>query len=45
MKFDFVIPQVKTDLKEYYGLVIWNLIPAEVKYVDSLETFKSKVRM
>ena len=28
----------------YYGPVIWNLILAEIKYLDSLETFKSKIR-
>ena len=47
VKFDFVIPQIKTVFKgsnliRYYGPVIWNLIPAEMKYVDSLETFKVK---
>ena len=50
MKSDFVIPQIKTVFKgsnsiRYYGPVIWNLIPAEMKSVDSLETFKSKIRM
>ena len=43
-------PQIKTVLKgcnsiQYYGRVMWNLIPAEMKYVDSLETLKSKIRM
>ena len=49
-KSDFVIPQINTVLKgpnpiRYYGPVIWNLVPAEMKYVDSLETFKRKIRM
>ena len=49
-KSDFVIPQINTVLKgsnsiRYYGLLIWNLVPAELKYVDSLETFKRKIRM
>ena len=49
-KFDFAIPQIKTVLKgsnsiRYYGPVICNLIPAEMKYEDSLETIKSKIRM
>ena len=50
VKSDFVIPQIKTVLKgsnsiRYYGPVIWNLIPTKMKYIDSLETFKSKIRM
>ena len=49
-KLDFVIPQINTVLKgsnsiQYYGPVIWNLVPAEMKYVDSFETFKRKIRM
>ena len=49
-KSDFVIPQIKTVLKgsnsiRYYDPVIWNLILAEMKYVDSIETFKSKRRL
>ena len=49
VKSDFVIPQIKTVFKgsnsiRCYGPVIWNLITAEMKYVDSLETFKSKTR-
>ena len=49
-KSDFVIPQIKTVLKgsnsiRHYGPVIWNLAPAEMKYVDSLENFKRKIRM
>ena len=50
MKSDLVIPQIKTVFKgsnsiRYYGPVIWNLVPAEMKYVDSLETCKSRIRM
>ena len=50
LKSDFVIPQINTVLKgsnsiRYYGPVIWNLIPNEIKYVDSLEIFKNKIRM
>ena len=50
MKSDSVIPQIKTVFKgsnsiRYYGPVIWNIIPAEMKYVDSLEIFKSKIRI
>ena len=46
-KSNFVISQIRTVLKRsnliwYYGLVICNLIPAEMKYVDSLKTFRSK---
>ena len=46
VKSDFVIPQIKTVFKgsnsiRCYGPVIWNLITAEMKYVHSLETFKS----
>ena len=49
-KSDFVIPQINRVLKGsnsiwYYGPVTWNLVPAEMKYVDSLETFKRKIRM
>ena len=29
----------------YYGAIIWNVISAEMKYVDSLETCNSKIRM
>ena len=49
-KSDFIIPQINTVLKRsnsirYYGPVIWNSVPAEIKYVNSLETFKNKIRM
>ena len=49
-KSDFIIPQINTVLKgsnsiQYYGPVIWNSVPAEIKYINSLETFKNKIRM
>ena len=49
-KSDFIIPQINTVLKgsnsiRYYGPVIWNSVPAEIKYVNSLQTFKNKKRM
>ena len=49
MKSDFAFPQIITVLKEskslrYYGLTIWSLIPVEIRYRDSLEEFKSKIR-
>ena len=49
-KPDFVIPQVRTVLKgtnliSYYGPIIWNLVPKEIKCTDTLESFKSKIRM
>ena len=48
-KSDFVFPQVTTILKESksvrsYGLIIWSLIPEEIRNRDSLEKFKSKIR-
>ena len=49
LQSDFVIPRINAVLKgsnsiRYYGPVIWNLIPSEIKYVDSLETFKREIR-
>ena len=49
MKSDFVFPQITTVLEEskavrYYGLIISSLIPKEIRYGDSLEEFKSKIR-
>ena len=46
-KSDFSIPQVKTAWKgsksiRYYGPVIWNLILAEIKYVDSFLKVKQE---
>ena len=49
LQSDFVIPRINPVLKgsnsiRYYGPVIWNLISSEIKYVDSLETFKREIR-
>ena len=46
---DFIIPRVKTvykglDSLRYFGPTIWNLIPKEIKYCDSLENFTTKIR-
>ena len=46
---DFVIPQVKTVYKgsnpiQYFGPIIWNLIPKEMKNCDTLASFISKIR-
>ena len=48
-KSDFAIPQVKIVYKgsnslRYLRLVIWNLIPNEIKYSDSLEDFPYKIK-
>ena len=48
-QFDFTIPKVKTVYKgfnslRYFGLIIWNLVPREIKYCDSLENFTTKIR-
>ena len=45
---DFVIPQIKTvcngtNSLRYFGPMIWNLIPKEIKYSDSLESFIVKL--
>ena len=46
---DFVIPEVKTVCEGsnslwYFGPVIWNLIPKEIKYSDLLDSFIRKIR-
>ena len=46
---DFVIPQVKSVYKgsnslRYFGPIIWNLIPKEIKNFDTLASFVSKIR-
>ena len=46
---NFVIPEVKTVYKgsnslRYFGPIIWNLIPKEIKYSDSLDSFIPKIR-
>ena len=48
-KYDFDILQVRTVLKgsnsiRYYGLIIWSLVPEEIRYTDSLEKIKNKIR-
>ena len=48
-KPDFVIPQVRIVLKglnsiRYYGPIIWSFVPEEIRYTDSLEIFKNKIR-
>ena len=46
---DFVIPEVETVYKRsnslrYFGHIIWNLIPTEIKYSDSLDSFIPRIR-
>ena len=46
---DFFIPEVKTVFKgsnslRYFRPIIWNLIPKEIKYRDSLDSFIPKIR-
>ena len=48
-KSDFVILQVSTVSKgsssiSYYGPITWNLVPEKIRYTDSLEIFKIKIR-
>ena len=48
-QLDFTVPKVKTVYKSfnslrYFGPKIWNLVPTEIKYCDSLENFTSKIR-
>ena len=45
----FVIPEVKSVFKgsnslRYFGPIIWNLIPKEIKYSDLLDSFIRKLR-
>ena len=49
LKPDFVNPQVRTVLKgsnsiRYYGPTKWSLVPEEIRYTDSLEKFKNKIK-
>ena len=49
LKPDFVIPQVRTVFKgsnsiRHYGPIIWSLVSEEIRYTDSLEKFKNKIR-
>ena len=46
---DFLIPQINTVLKgsnsiRYFGPKIWNIIPHEIKYLNSFESFKKSIR-
>lgn len=46
---DFVKPSVHsvhygTDSLRYFGCSVWNLIPNEIKYTDSLDKFKMLIR-
>ena len=46
---DFVIPQIRTVLKgsnsiRYFGQIIWNLKPEELKNITSLNTVKKEIR-
>ena len=48
-KSDFAIPPVRIVFKEsssisYYTPIIWSLVPEDIRYADSLEIFKSKIR-
>ena len=45
----FTISKVKTVYKgfnslRYFGPIIWDLVPTEIKYCDSLENFTTKIR-
>ena len=47
--FDYTIPKVKTFYKgfnslRYFRPIIWNLVPTEIKYCDSLENSTTKIR-
>ena len=48
-KCDLAVPLVNTVLKgknslRYFGPVIWNSIPLDIRLLDSFNTFKSKIR-
>ena len=45
---DFVIPQIRTVLKgsnsiRYFGPIMWNLIPEELKNITSLNILKKEI--
>ena len=47
-KSDFVIPQIRTVLKgsssiRYFGPIIWNLIPEELKNLTSVNILKKEI--
>ena len=46
---DFQIPRINTTLKitepvQYFGPVIWNNIPIEIRSIKNFDTFKTKIR-
>ena len=46
---EFVVPQVNTihyghDSLHYFGAKIWNMIPAHITNIDSLEKFKTEIK-
>ena len=46
---EFVVPQVNTihyghDSLRYFGAKIWNMIPAHITNIDSLEKFKTEIK-
>ena len=46
---DFQIPRINTTLKgaesvRYFGPVIWNSIPVEIRNIKNFETFKTEIR-
>ena len=46
---DFQIPRINTILKgiepvRYFGPVIWNNIPIEIRSIKNFDTFKTKIR-
>ena len=46
---DFVMPNINTvhfgeDSLRFYGNKIWNLIPPEIKYVDTIAAFKKLIK-
>ena len=50
LKSDFAIPQVRTVLKgsnsiKYYSPIILSLAPGKIRYTDSLEKLKNKIRL
>ena len=46
---DFQIPRINTNLKvtepvQYFGPVIWNNIPIEIRSIKNVDTFKIEIR-
>ena len=49
LKSKFVVPRVCTvhngqNYIQYYGPLIWNMIPGHIKYSETLDIFKDKIR-